>query len=105
MLATGAFYFGEFNDNPLAPFNVSVASFDNSFLGESKHYHTHNQKVYIVFSGKGVLNVNGAQVEMSPETMIHIEPNDVHYLEKVLEAPLEFVVVLSSKIDDRVVIE
>jgi mannose-6-phosphate isomerase-like protein (cupin superfamily) len=46
--------------------------------------------------------VNGKNVELTPENMVHIEPNDIHYVEKVLEAPLQIVVVTGSKINDKV---
>jgi mannose-6-phosphate isomerase-like protein (cupin superfamily) len=101
----GAFYFGEFNETPLAPFSVSIATFDSSFSGEPKHYHKDNQKVFITLNGKGVLNVNGEHIDLVPEQMIQIEPNDIHFLEKVVDGPLQIVVVLSSKINDKVVVD
>lgn len=102
----GAYYFGEFSDNPLAPFSITVATFDESYSGsDRKHYHTQNQKAYVTIQGKGLINVDGQSVEMSPEQMIHIEPNEVHYIEKVLEAPFQFIVILSSKTNDKIVVE
>lgn len=100
----GAYYFGEFNDNPLAPFSISIASFDETYQSEKPHYHTQSQKAYVIMEGKGILNVNGKQVVMTPEQMIHIEPNETHYVESVTKAPLKFIVILSAKIDDKVVL-
>ncbi len=102
--AQGAYYFGEFDDKPLAPFSISVATFDKDFTGEQKHYHTTNQKVYIAVMGKGLLNVNGKEIELAPEQMIHVEPNEVHYVSAVMKAPLQIVVVLESKINDKVIV-
>ena len=101
----GAFYFGEYNEIPLAPFSVSIASFNESFVSEPRHFHRENQKVYIVLSGKGLLRVNGIPVELNPNSMIHVEPNEVHFVERVLESPLNLVVVASSKRDDKVIID
>ena len=101
----GAFYFGEFDETPLAPFSISIATFNSGFSGEPKHYHKINQKVFITLNGKGVLNVNGERVDLVPEQMVQIEPNDVHFVEKVIDAPLQIVVVLSSKTNDKVVVE
>ncbi len=100
-----AYYFGEFNDNPLAPFSISIASFDENYQSEKPHYHTKNQKAYVTLEGEGILNVNGKQIVMKPEQMIHIEPNETHYIESVITAPLKFIVILSAKIDDKVVLQ
>ena len=98
------YYFGDYNDNPLAPFSVSIASIDDNFAGEKPHYHKINQKVYITLSGKGILNVNGKQVELQEKQMINVEPGEIHFIEKIVEAPLKIVVVNSSKIDDRIIL-
>jgi len=99
---SGAYYFGEFDDEPLAPFSISVATFDSSYEQEKPHYHKQNQKVYLILEGEGILNIDGEQVKMTPEYMIHIEPDEVHFVESVTNAPLKFVVILSSKTDDKV---
>lgn len=96
----GAFYFGDFEEVPLAPFSVSLATFDTTFLPEPKHYHEKNQKVYIVISGKAILDVDGEKVELSPEVMVHVEPMEVHSIEKIVEGPFLFVVVASSKVSE-----
>jgi len=49
--------------------------------------------------------LDGKQIRMTPEQMIHIEPNEVHYVESVTRAPLKFIVVLSVKTDDKVVVD
>ena len=103
--ATDAYYFGEFGEVPLAPFSISTATFDESYEGEPKHYHTKNQKVFLTLEGEGILNVNGKQIVMKPEELIHVEPNEVHFVEKVLKGPLKLVVVLSAKENDKVVLE
>ncbi|MCU0680169.1 MAG: cupin domain-containing protein [Planctomycetes bacterium] len=99
------YYFGEYTDKPLAPFSVSVANFDVSFTGEKAHYHKVNQKVFITISGKGILNVNNNKIELVEEQMIQIEPGEIHFIEKVIEAPLKIIVINSAKIDDKVVVE
>jgi len=101
----GAFYYGEFTDQPLAPFSISVASFSKDYGPEKPHYHTKNQKVYLTLEGEGILNVNGQPVIMKPEEMIHLEPNDIHFVEKVTRAPIKYIVILSSKTNDKVVID
>ncbi len=98
----GSYYFGEFDDVPLAPFSISLATLDESYAGESKHYHTKNQKVYLTLEGEGILNVDGKEVAMRPEELIHVESNEVHFVEKVLKGPLKFVVILSAKENDKV---
>lgn len=103
--AANSFYFGEFNESPPPPFSISVAHFDDSFEGEAKHYHQDNQKVYLTLKGRGMINVDGKSVEMSPDEMIHIEPKEVHFIEKVIETPLQIVVILSSKEDDKIIIK
>ena len=101
---SGAFYFGEFDDIPLAPFSISLATLDESYEPEKPHYHTQNQKAYVTLEGEGIINVNGKEVSMTPETMIHIEPNEIHFVEKVTKAPLRFIVILSAKTDDKVTV-
>lgn len=101
----GAFYFGEYDAVPLAPFSISLATFDDSFAGEKKHYHTQNQKVFVTLEGEGILNVDGKDVVLQPEMMIHVEPNEVHFVSRVTKAPLKFMVITSAKVDDKVVIE
>ena len=103
--ASGAYYFGEFEDTPLAPFSISFATLDERYAGEKPHYHTKNQKAYVVIEGEGILTIDGKQVILSPEHMIHIEPNEVHSVEAVNKAPLQFIVILSSKTNDKVVVE
>ncbi len=99
----GAFYFGEFDDKPLAPFSISLAEFGADFSGEPVHYHAKNQKVFVTLEGEGVLEVNGQEVPMTPENMIHIEPGERHRIVRVTKAPLKFIVVLSAKENDKVV--
>jgi len=99
------YYFGEYNDYPLAPFSVSIANFYDSFTGEKPHYHKINQKVYITISGKGILNVDGKQVELQEEQMVNIEPGEVHFIEKIVATPFKVVVINSSKIDDKIIVE
>ena len=101
----GAYYFGEFDETPRAPFSISTATLDATYTAEQKHYHKENQKVYLTLSGKGILNVGGQEVEMKPESLIQVEPGEVHAVEKVVEAPLSFVVVLASKNNDKIVVE
>ena len=101
----GAYYFGEFNDKPPAPFSISHATFGKDYFGEEPHYHERNQKVYMTLKGKGILNVNGKDVEMRPDIMIHVEPLEVHYVKSVIKAPFEFVVVLSSKDNDKKIVK
>ncbi len=101
----GAYYFGEFNESPLAPFSISLATMDESFAGEKRHYHTENQKAFLTLEGEGVLNVNGEEVILRPEEMIHIEPNEVHFVSRVTKAPLKCVVIASSKLNDKRVVD
>jgi mannose-6-phosphate isomerase-like protein (cupin superfamily) len=101
----GAYYFGEFDEAPRPPFSISVATFDNSFTGESIHYHSKVQKIYLTLRGKGLLEVDGKTVELRPEQLVHVEPNEKHRLLKVLEAPFEFVAITSEKINDKVIVE
>lgn len=101
----GAYYFGEYNEEPLAPFSISVASFEADFSPEQKHYHTQNQKVYLTLEGEGVLNVDGREVRLEPTSLVQVEPNEIHFLQAVLKAPLKFVVVASSKVDDKKVVD
>ena len=99
----GAFYFGEYDDVPLAPFSISLATFDASFAGEKKHYHSENQKVFVTLEGEGILNVDGKDVVLQPEMMVQVEPNEVHCVSKVTKAPLKFIVITSAKVDDKVI--
>lgn len=101
----GAYYFGDFDQVPLAPFSISFASLDETYAGEKRHYHTQNQKAFLTLEGEGVLNVNGMEVVMHPEELIHIEPNEIHFVSRVTKAPLKFIAIASSKIDDKVVVE
>ncbi len=100
-----SYYFGEYNDFPIAPMSVSLAEFDFTYQKEHPYYHTDTQKIFITLEGKGVLNVNGQSVIMEPEAMIHLEPGDIHFVEKISDAPLKFVAITSAKINDKVVIK
>ena len=99
-----AYCFGEYNEEPLAPFSISVASFNADFVAEQKHYHTKNQKVYLTLEGEGVLNIDAKEVRLEPNTLVQVEPNEVHFVQSVIKAPLKIVVITSSKVDDKVMI-
>lgn len=99
-----AYFFGHFDANPRPPFSVSFASFDEHFKGEKRHYHSTSEKVYVIIQGKGVLEVDGQQVDMTPEHMIHIQPGEIHCVKSVVQSPLQFLAVTSQKIDDKVVL-
>ncbi len=101
----GAYFFGNYDDNPLPPFSAAQATFYKDYEGEKPHYHTISEKMYLTLKGLGILVVDGKEVEMKPEQMIHVRPNEVHYVKEVLEEPLEFVVVASKKVNDKVVLE
>lgn len=101
----GAYYFGDFDQVPLAPFSISLATFDEAYAGEKPHYHTQNQKAFLTLEGEGVLNVNGVDVVMHPEELIHVEPKDIHFVSRVTKSPLKFIVIASSKINDKVIVE
>ncbi|MBI4835730.1 MAG: cupin domain-containing protein [Candidatus Abawacabacteria bacterium] len=102
----GTYYFGEFDDNPKAPFSISWAKLTrNNYQMEKKHYHTKHQKVFVTLAGEGSLNVNGQETKMVPEKMIQVEPGEIHFLQKIISEELEFIVVLAAKENDKVVIE
>lgn len=100
-----SYYFGEFEDAPLAPFSISLATLNDDYTPEQPHYHSHNQKAYVTLEGEGALNINGESVAMTPDSMIQVEPNEVHFVERVVRAPLKFIVVLASKTNDKHIIE
>lgn len=102
----GAFYFGEFDDVPLAPFSISLATITKAdYVSEKKHYHTKHQKVYVTLAGSGVLNVAGEDVVMQAEEMIQVEPNELHFVKSVATDALSFIVILGAKENDKVVID
>ena len=98
------FYFGEFDDRPLAPFSISMATFTKEYQSEKPHYHTQHQKAFVVIEGEGILNVDGKQISLTPDQMIHVEPKEVHFIESVTKAPLKFIVILSAKDNDKVIV-
>lgn len=101
----GAYYFGEFDEVPLAPFSISQAVFvREQYVGEPKHFHRKHQKVYVVLEGTGVLNVDGLDVVMSPDAMIQVEPGEVHFVKSVTSDRLHFLVILGAKENDKVVL-
>jgi quercetin dioxygenase-like cupin family protein len=100
-----SYYFGEFDDNPLAPFSISLAHFkQSSYTTEAKHYHTHNQKVFITLSGEAVLEVNGEEVTLTPENMIQVEPGEIHRVLRIVSQEVSFIVVLAKKENDKVIV-
>lgn len=104
-IISGQYYFGEYTDNPLPPFSVSVANFDDSFTGEKAHYHKEINKVYITISGRGIININNEEVELNKKQMVQVEPGEIHFIAKVVESPLKIIVVNSAKIDDKIVVD
>jgi quercetin dioxygenase-like cupin family protein len=101
----GAYYFGDFDDVPLAPFSISQASFDrDTYQPEKRHYHTTHQKAFLTLEGEGVLNVDGREVIMNPDVLIHVEPGEVHFVQEVRTRLLKFIVILAKKENDKVVL-
>lgn len=99
----GQFFYGNFGQD--IPFSISYATLAADFEGEKAHYHQKVQKVYVTLEGEGILMVGQREVTMSPEQAIHIGPGEIHYVAKVLKAPLVFMVITNEKKDDKVVLE
>ncbi len=54
-------------------------------LDKKLHYHQRQETMYYILSGKCVVNVEGTEYELGPNSAIWIPPNEKHGLTKVLE--------------------
>ncbi len=53
--------------------------------GKTLHHHGKQETLFFVLSGKCVVNVEGKEYELEPNSAIWIPPNEKHGLTKVLE--------------------
>ena len=53
--------------------------------GKALHYHANQETLFFILSGKCVVNVEGKEYELEPNSAIWIPQNEKHGLTKVLE--------------------
>ena len=63
--------------------------------GKTLHHHANQETLFFILSGKCVVNVEGKEYELGPNSAIWIDPNEKHGLTKVLE-DLKLLAVVSN---------
>lgn len=64
-----------------------------------KHTHNNEVEIYITIKGKGKVNVGNEVVEMTPGTIIYVQPKIEHQTFNTGESDLEFYGVFSPSVD------
>ncbi len=66
---------------PLTGADTPVCNFHVTFIKDSvRHYHKQCTEVYFVLEGQGWMELNGDLVDVSPGTVVYIEPGTRHRL-------------------------
>lgn len=63
-----------------------------------RHVHRIMDEVFYVISGKADFYVNGEKYTAVPGTVIHIEPNEIHYIENPYEEPVKMVLAATKTV-------
>ena len=78
-----------------------------SVPGDKKlHYHSKQETLFFVLSGRCIINVEGKEYELGPNSAIWIPPNEKHGLTKVIEDMIMLEIVsnphhLSDKVESK----
>lgn len=66
---------------PLTRVDTSTCNLHVTFIRDSvRHYHKECTEVYYILEGRGKMELNGNVVEVSPGTIVYIEPGTTHRL-------------------------
>ena len=56
------------------------------------HYHEDMQEVFVLFSGRVRMTVDGTSCEMLPGDTVIVEPREIHEMSNLKNSPAEYVV-------------
>ena len=66
---------------PLTRTETSVCNLHVTFIKDSvKHYHKQCTEVYYILEGRGKMEMNGDEIDVSPGMVLYIEPGTRHRL-------------------------
>lgn len=85
--------------NAMLKLSGSEVSINNLPAGVSVpfvHAHKENEEVYIILSGKGVIYLNGDEIEIMEGSVLKVEPNVARCIKAAADSALSFICIQSK---------
>ena len=100
----GEHYFGDYGDISMG---ISLSSVNQiGDIQDKMHLHQKGTEFYIILEGKGVLEVEGKNVELKENEVVMVEPGEKHRVKEATEAPFKFLVICDVKEkEDKIILE
>jgi mannose-6-phosphate isomerase-like protein (cupin superfamily) len=103
-LGTDSFYFGDYGQIPIG-FSQSTIR-EKGMFNDQAHYHKKGYEFYYVIEGSGVLRVKEKDVVLDKNTLVMVEPEEVHHITEAQTTPFSFIAICTVKErDDKVIIK
>jgi len=95
-LTSGFGYWGDFDEIDMG-WSYGEISDNKTFPGEKLHYHKVGTIYFLGLEGKGILEVEGGQVQLQKDCLLRIDPGERYAVIGAKETPFKYIAVCTSK--------
>lgn len=76
---------------------ASLNSFPAGFEAPFKHAHKNNEELYVILSGKGIIEIDGEAIEVKEGSVLNVKPNGVRLIKNNSDDELIMLIVQTAQ--------